>query len=483
MFSLRVCTGVVAGLMVATGCTGAGTPVLAPTTSLADVVPDELAFVETEDLVDLRVALERPESLDPRSFDAGDQSAAVLIDLLFDGLTEVDGRTGSLRPGLASSWTSNSDFTRWAFDVDVLRTSAEEVKDSLDLVLRDGGLPAQLMGTVQAITVSDEGLVVIRLEEPNAGLPWILSGLGFSIANEELDPTGDFAPVSDDDRVLVLEAEEWLIEIIWLEPGERGQDLLDGEFADVSIVDAEVASMRIGDQLSLNASRFFVLNAASERLSDPLKREAVLASANRQQLAQSFEGPGADTDGLVSAGLAGFGPGACQWCDVSDERARDLAQVVPTVDALVVGHSATHTEVADALVAELSASGFEVSAVEFGSADFAVGVADGSIDIFTFGWSAPAGSLDAAVEPLLASWSATNVFGVGWSEVDLLLERARETGDDQERWALLREAEVEALSQSIAIPYGVASSQLAGVQAVNGLVVRADGSIDLDDLR
>lgn len=488
----------VASLMFVVGCSSPEPENNASISSELDqseAAPGELAFVDTVAPL-LRLGLDGGarslvSDYDPLDISLSDQSAVVVSDLLFDGLTEVDGRTGQLVPALATSWSANDDFTVWSFVLDSERVSVSEVLGSLERVAGSGTLASSVLGEsvgVAAVESADESAVVVRLSRPNAGLPWVLSGLPYSIVGIDQAPTGRFVIASESEDLLVLESADGDVEVTWLGVDESGADLLADDSVDVAWVDVRTArgagALEGADQVALGTSRFFVLNGASGELSDAVKREAVVAAVERANFSAVqglADGLVAEVDGASSSGLAGYVAGACEWCSAGDERARDLLQVTPTVGPLVVGHSGgAQAEAAQIVVGELLAAGFDARAQAFTPGDFATGVATGSIDIFGFGWVAVAGSLDASVGPLFGSASSTNVFGVGWAEVDELLISAAGTSDDSARWALLRKAEAEALSQSIVIPIGSESNGLAGVSAAEGVVVRADGSIDLD---
>lgn len=534
----RALVSLVVALTFASACTGSGSIDSAPGT---DDAPGELAFVDEPDTAPLlRVALgreifgDRSES-EPGAFDLavfdplltalGDQGAVIVTDLLYDGLTEAVGRSGELRPGLALSWEANEDFTQWDFVLDPERANADEVKASFQRLVEAGGLLAALLDdvvgteaflsgdalTVRGLVAVDDDTFSIHLDRPNAGLAWLLSGVGFSVVGERGGLTGRFAlddslaedegseDESDSADVdgfdsVVLRSDVGDVELVW--SSNEGSDdgarlnasaLLSAGVADVAVAQiassgddvAEAGASPDGDRV-VGTSRFVVLSGVSAEMADLLKREAVVASIDGDALGTADSLLGAQDAGLLSSALSGFEPGGCVWCVVSVDRQRDLAQVVPTIGPLVVGFSGAEQEaVVEVLIEQLNQAGFVVSAAEMSPIELAVGVEDGSIDLFLFGWTAPAGSLDGSVAALFSSTGFSNVFGLGWDEVDELLDTASLVADDDERWRLLREAEVKALSQFVAVPLGSVVARTQGVEAVDGLVVRADGSLDL----
>ena len=71
-------------------------------------------------------------------------------------------------------------------------------------------------------------------------------------------------------------------------------------------------------------------------------------------------------------------------------------------------------------------------------------------------------------------------FGIDF--VDAAIGRARLIVDDEERWAALREAHQGALDGAGLIPIGSAPSRSVSEPEFAGVVVRADGSIEIRDL-
>mgnify|MGYP003549482195 CR=1 FL=1 len=99
------------------------------------------------------------------------------------------------------------------------------------------------------------------------------------------------------------------------------------------------------------------------------------------------------------------------------------------------------------------------------------------VDLVALGWVSGASSLDAVVGPLLYSQSAANLLGMQTGVVDALIEEASRTGPDQARWALLAEAEREAMALHQVLPLTAAASGLVTAPQAAGLVVGPDGSL------
>lgn len=475
-----------------TGCTAAGEPTFAPPTIVdSDLqgVPDELAFVEEDGgslpespptVVGIAVAASAPESLDAKVVDPLEvalrvPSLVIVSDLLHDGLTDVDGETGRLRPGLATAWFTNDDFTEWQFELNAERVDAATVKSSLERVLASGGPAASMLGDVEGteefllgersgvdgFVVVDEETFVVRLRRPTAGLAWILSGLRYSVTSSDGATTGLFgldgvAFESVDTRMTVLVAEGLQLEITWL-----------------SDVDPESQAAGVAE------TRFFVLNLLSPILGDSLVREAIFSIVDRELLGSDTERPSWSAFGVTGPAAIGYRAGACGGCDLTDDRAASLGVVVQSVEALTIGHVGSPAPAIEQLAEQLSDAGIEVSVVQLEADELVAAVSLGSVDIYDFGWVPVAGSIDSVVEAMFSSVSVTSPIAAGWSEVDILLDQARSTGTDEERWDLLRQAEGLVLSQYVVLPYATGSLISAELSDGTDLAIRPDGSLDL----
>ena len=92
---------------------------------------------------------------------------------------------------------------------------------------------------------------------------------------------------------------------------------------------------------------------------------------------------------------------------------------------------------------------------------------------------APGPSADAVVPWLFSSRSPVNVARIGSSAVEVLLDQASMTANDDERWDLLGDAQRTALLEGLILPVSVSTSTLARAPQSAALEVRPDGSLDL----
>ena len=481
---------------------------------------------EAGDLGSLRLAMVEPASHRPDEVVLSDQAGVVLADLLYLGLTEAQGTDGVLRPGLAQSWSAGAGFRRWTFELDPDRgIDAETVVRSLrpltvgatngaDRVRRPMASLAAGLASVEAV---DASTVVVELEQPNAGLPWVLSGLPYSIVGPDGAPTGDWQIADRDSAGLVLEPRPGRkrsrgydrIEIRWTDERSQAHQLLVEGAADGAVIDPAAMAAPDTDAGSAAAAadgvgagsvvgpgpttavRFYVVNGASAQLADPGERAELLARVDRAGL---VVGSGRvdllPIEGLVPPTMAGHRPISCPLdpCNPTGgseptgarsdvDRRSDLATARP----LVISHvGADQAAMAQALAVDLTAIGAPARAVSVPADRLASAIVDGSTDLFAFGWLAPAGSVDAVLPPLLGPSSPANVARAASPELADLLATAAVTADDQARWDLLDRAHRLALAEGSFLPVAVSTGSLALAPGLPGVEIRADGSIDLE---
>jgi ABC-type transport system substrate-binding protein len=485
----------------------------------------------------LRLALTRPASLRADQISLTDQNAVIAADLLYDGLTRSDPASGRLDPALALSWAPNADFTRWRFELDPARVPAPEAARYLEGLRAAPTSPAvaSLLGGVERFSALGPTTLEAVTARPQAGLPWLLSSVALSVVGEEGASTGTFAVEADTDHELILVARGAdrtaagqaaadrstaagqsgpaqpgsahpgrglagsgdsaveRVEVTWAnDPGRAYDDLSDGtvDAAVVAPVALADAGARWGGPTTARAiTRFYGLNGRSPRLSDDRVRQAVLLAVDRAQIARAAPAAaGSDAgqvlDGLVAPSLAGYRPGGCDDCRFDPAAAAALVGQVElesgariTLNVAYGGGDQQAT--AEAVAADLQRVGIQAELLEQSPDQLASAIGSSGADLFAFGWVAGAGSIDAVVPPLLRSGSPANGLGLASPEVDRLIDQASRTGDDQARWTLLNRAHVAALAQHQVLPLAVAASTLVANAQAAGLVVGADGSIDI----
>lgn len=505
--------GLVALLALA-GCT-AGDERSSARSGVGDVPEDAeaLPFVHGADIGDdgpFRLAMARPATYRPDEAALSDQAAVVVADLLYDGLTEIDGAgpAASLVPGLADSWVAAEDYRRWTFRLDPASgVEADAVVAGLTPVLAvdDAGAPPKRPGValtagMDSVVAVDALTVQIDLVRPNAGLPWILSGLPFSIVGAKGAPTGAYEIVREDARSLLLarrpEGDGSVgafpeVEVVWTDdPEEAYRALIDGA-AEAAIVGPESlgdATRRFGvTAAATSALRFYVLNPGSPELADRERRASLLAL---------IDGPGLIDDagrsalvpvgGLLAPSMTGHQPRTCERPCGPSGRGPDETPVEPSVSwpsdlplrVTYVGEG--QAAIAGSLAAQLAQGGIPASATQATARELATAIIEGSPDLFAFGWVAPAGTIDAVIPPLLREDSPANVARFASIEIEELITEAASTGDDGARWSLLEEAHRLALAEAKVLPVAASAGTLVVRPELSGITIRADGSLDLE---
>lgn len=440
----------------------------------------------------LRVALARPETMAPAELSIVDQEAVIVADLLYDGLTEAAGTEGRLDPALAESWDASDDFTRWAFTLDVDRIDASSVVESFS-ALGDGPVSAPgALAHVVSVEAAEPGTVVFTLDRPDAGLAWLVSGVGFSIVGPHGAPTSGYEVTVDDSEMMVLRPGEGSdgpeVALRWESSADDAYDTLTLGLVDAAVAPPEAlhdARSRFGAVPAARAvSRFYGLNLGSPRLADDRLRRAVVHAVDRDEAtAEGTAVPVYPADGVVAPTVAGYRPGGCaEGCVHDPGRARSLLAEArrdgAPPDVLRIAIGSQDQAAADIIADDLAAVGFEVDVRPLNPGELARTIAAGEAELFAFGWVAPAGSVDAVVPALFGSGSAANAVRLRSARVDALIADATTTGDDRDRWDLLLEAHDVALSEAAVIPLAVAKSHFVAAPQAQHVVVRADGSID-----
>jgi len=495
---------------------GCSTPEATPSRSASTIAgddggqlgatPDGLAFDDGPDLdgggfgLDvLRLSLRRPETYLPHELALSDQGAVILADLLYDGLTEVVGREARLRPALAKSWSANDVYTEWTFVIDTTRIDAATVAAHFQHLLLNSESPAvvPLLSDVATVEATSAGSVRFVLDKPAAGFAWLVSGLGVSIVGDDKDPTGRYLVASESEDMLELVPERGLrsswpaIDVLFSATESEAYRALTLGLADAGVapVDSLADAERRYDSVSpdRSISRFFGLNLDSPQLVDERLQRAVRYGIDRTTAVRAAGGSSMFlVDGVLAPSMAGYDPAPCEEaCAHRPELAAELVAEVQAKSgapvALSIAYSGDESDpVVTALLDDLEAAGFSVTVEWLSPAELAQALVEGRYDLYALGWLAAGGSIDSVLPSLLASRSTMNGLGVGSAEVDELIVEAAAIADDTERWSLLIQAERAALATGRILPIDVARSHLVTVPPAAGLVLRADGSIDME---
>ncbi len=458
----------------------------AETSESRGTVPAELALVEPETLDDdtLRVAVAQLDTWLPSEIAVSDPAAVLVADLVYDGLTEAVGTSGQLRPGLATAWSADGAVRTWTFTIDGERTTPDEVAASFAALLASDTptLASVSLDHVESVTAEGD-TVVFGLSRPDAGLPWLLSGVAMSVVGADGAATGRYQVTEAADGLTLDGAGPVVIE--WAADGDDAYDqLLLGRVHAAVVDDASLGESegRFGVRpVASNVTRFYVLNARSATLQRADVRDAITMAIDRT-LVQAQVGIGAfASDGVAGPAMGGFRLQACGTRCVADPTAAAAAVAgLGEPVALTVGYvSESQTAPATAVADQLAAAGFDITVARYGATELVAAVEAGEVDVYAAGWAAPATSLDAVVSALFDDQSATNLVGATPTAAAVLFEQAAVELDDRARWDLLSQAQTTVIEESFVIPIAVGKSHVAHSPTLEGVVVRADGSLDL----
>jgi peptide/nickel transport system substrate-binding protein len=109
---------------------------------------------------------------DPKTWNlltSNETSSALILDLMFEGLTSMDIAKGEIEPGLAESWTHSPDFLTWTFKLkkditwsDGVPFTADDVVFTLrDLIYND----SVITGYRQLLTVAKKKMAIRKLDK------------------------------------------------------------------------------------------------------------------------------------------------------------------------------------------------------------------------------------------------------------------------------------------------------------------------------
>ena len=527
----RILAGFVA-LALTTACSGSEdatersadastttTGVQAPSSSQSSETsaePDGVPEPEGDE-VTLRLGLAGIDSFDPVAVSPAAVSQLVLADLLYDTLAVIDD-AGVAQPALAS-FSANADLTVWRFELDQGATfadgttvTADDVAFSLERVLAGGrgSLPAIRLEHVAGISTSGTSTVDIALTEPSAVLPELLASPLYAITARDAierasgggDPTpngsGDYVATFDGGDQVLLDRRSGSgptrIEIDFFEDEDSALDaFLDGE-VDWTIAPAD----RVGEASEIAGAGGLVpfhgglmlgVDSAVAPLDDAGLRRAIALAVDRQAVVDTVFGPTAQpARGVIPAGVTGGVGESCRGvCGPSRGEAEDLvAAALPDGQTqplrLLVDDSDSMQDVGRELDRQLTAVGLEIEVVSLPVTTYEDLIATGQQQLFVYGWLGVARSPSSLLPPLFDSTSPDNVSGLADPAVDAALRAARVEPIASVRAAAWRDVEIAILDQVPVVP--LLQFRTTGVLSprVTGFVVRADGSVDLDDL-
>jgi len=458
----------------------------------------------------LRLGIVGATGLDPVSASPANPSATVAADLLFDGLTRLD-EAGTPQPALAD-FAPNEDLTAWRFTLrdgttfaDGSPVEAADVVATLERVRALGGasLPAIALEDVVGVAALDARTVEVALAAPSALLPELLSAPVYGIIDREAPPGALGSPVNASGPYAVAEstAERVVLErrrdpgpdrvvLRFVRDEEAAADAVAAGELDWAPVPVERLSTLDADPAALpdlHATVLLGVNPNIEPLTRPGVRRAIALAIDRAAITAAVLGPAArPADGLVPAGVLGA-PDACvDPCGADPAEADRLVREAFPGGApplqLLTDETALHDAIAGVLVEQLAAVGLDVTVAAVDEAVYAAAVGAGQTQLHL---SSAIGLARSPAVHLLpwASTSPDNTTRYRNDLVDAAIAAAVAEPDPVVRIARWRQVEAAVLADVPVVPLAQLRTVAASRPRAAGLVVRADGSVDLAGVR
>ncbi len=472
----------------------------------------------SDDPVTLRLGLHGIESFDPVATSPAAVSQLVLADLLYDTLTVIDD-AGVTRPGL-TSFVANADLDVWRFEVDPdasfadgSAVTAQDIVFSLDRVRAGGGasLAAIRLDRIASVAAVSPSTVEIALTEPSAVLPELLASPVYGIAAkatiERAANGGGLAPNASGSYAAEFDGVDRLTLVrrsgrgpativVELFPDEGAAF---GAFLDGDVDWTTVPPDRLGEAADVagpsglvpfQGGLMLAVDAEVTPLGDPGLRRAIALAIDRQAIADSVFGPTAQpARGVIPAGVPGGGGDDCRGvCGPVRDEASALVDAAfpdgqPQPLRLLVDDSVPLQAVGDEVVEHLDRVGLAVEVVSLPVETYEGLIAAGQQQLFVFGWLGVARSPASHLPTLFDSTSPDNVTGFADPGIDAFLRSASAEPLATVRAAAWRDIEAAILDRVPVVP--LVQFRTTGVldRRMSGFVVRADGSVDLSDVR
>lgn len=454
----------------------------------------------------LRLGLAGPTSPDPAAISPASVSSMILADLLHDTLTVVDA-AGVPGPGLAT-FDTNEDQTVWRFQLrdgvsfaDGSPVTAEDVVVSLDRVRSQGGasLAAIQLEDITEVVALGPSTLDIKLRAPSAVLPELLSSPLYGIVDADLPPTSVDAPLNpsgpfaveapEPDRLVLERRRGGGAEVVELrlfpDEARAHQAFVAGELDWSPVPVDQLGDVGDGREalVPFHGSVMLGVRSSAPPLDQPAVRRAIALAVDRGALTEAVFGPTArPMRGLIPAGVAGAAGECVDPCGPDVDRARALvAEAFPDGAPpirLLTDDTTTQTAIAGVLERQLAAVGLEVEVTSVDPDAYAQQLRGGQTQLFLYS------SIGVARTPTshLLPWSSTspdNVAGYGNELVDAAIAAAVTEPDPATRVARWREIEAAVLGDVPVVPLSQLRTVAVVGPRVEGVTVRADGSVDL----
>lgn len=455
----------------------------------------------------LRLGLAGPVTLDPAGASPASVSAMALADLVHDGLTVLDDE-GVPQPALAD-FVPNGDRTAWRFTLregatfaDGSPVEADDVVFTLGRIRAQGGasLAAIQLEDVQSVTAVDPRTVELVLRAPSALVPEVLSSPLYGVVDRDLPPAGLDAPVNPSGAYRVAATPERVV--LERRAGTGPAAVTVRLFADDLAAHAAFAADeldwapvpidRLGTvaegavaQAPFHATVLLGVNPSVEPLTRLPLRHAIGLGVDRSAVTSAVFGPSARPgQGLIPAGVPGAAEQCLGACGPDVERAKQLvAQAFPEGTpppplVLLTDETSTHEAIATLVVQQLAAVGLQVTVRSLDEGAYAGELGGGQAQLFLYSSLGVSRTPASHLQPW-ASDSPDNTTGYRNGLVDLAIAAAVSEPDRAVRQARWKEIEAAVLGDVPVIPLAQLRTVAAVTARGKGIVVHADGSIDL----
>jgi ABC-type transport system substrate-binding protein len=471
--------------------------------------------------------------VDPSYASSASPSDLMVLDLLYDGLTQMSGPGASAAPApaVALAWEADAAQRVWRFHLDPAATfasgrpiQAADVVASLEHVIAAGdaspaalrlegvhGFREYLDGAapgVAGLRRVDDLTVEISLDSPMAQLPAVLAAPPYGIVDVRgLAQRGPDAPMAD--QAALDTSGSWQVDAAGSEglrlrrrAGASGHldaielrpykdvDAAFDAFREGRVDWAPVPSARFGEAVDDYGAGAFApfqavlllgLRADGPVLSKPEVRQAIAAALDRAAIVKAvYPDAAVRLDSIVPRGVGAASDGAISF---DPDRARALVRAafpggsVPTVD--LDYDTSPATEALMALVAKsLDDVGIPTDKHPVGLADYQRLLVRGEQQVFALSWLGGYRSPDAYLDPLLRSSSPDNLVGLRDPGVDAALAAARASADPAVAASRWQEVERSALSSAVLIPIAQLRTEVVVSPGILGLRHEVDGSVD-----
>lgn len=472
-------------------------------------------------------------SLDPAG--ANDVPSFDVQNNIFERLVSYD-QNMELQPGLAESW-EQIDETTWEFKLredvtfhDGSEFNAEAVKANIERI-KDPEVAAPaayLLDMINEVVVVDDYTVQFKTEFPYSGLPSNLShSVSGMISPEQIRE--DYAAMGEGESVGsvinanpigtgFLKFEEWqpgqLIRLVknedyWGEPAKiesvtfkvvpedltRIAELETGDtHISNSLSSSDVSQIESKENLSVLQQGSLALdyvgfNTSKEPFNDQLVRQAITMAIDKDQIINGiYEGYAQVAEGPLPPNVYGYDENV-EGLSRDQGKAKELLAEAGYQDGftttLMTNDTRERMDIATNIQSQLAEIGItvEIEVLEWGA--YIEKLDAGEQEMFILGWSNSTAHADNTFYPLFHSdnlgASGNTVFFEN-SELDTLIEEARQAQDEAEQLELYKQAE-EMLVDLAPMAYLTHKDYLLGVRdEVKGLTMYPSKLLNLKEV-